>query len=391
MKPMNKFALLSISFVLTTAYAINPGIPQMMEHFPHQTEAQIQILATVPAFSVMIIVLLSNEVTKLIGNKRTVQLGLLLAGIFGPLPIFLNNYYLILASRVLLGVGFGLINSLAVSLISYFFSGTEEASMMGLRSASESIGQSLLTLFAGYLISWGGWRYSFLVYLIAIPILILFTVYVPKVDGDDDEETARKETSKSQLNASVIFYAIALFIVVGSYVGIRVRIPLIMEQRGLGTEVASSQVLSMIPFLGLIIGVVFGKVYELFKKYLLMTGAILMAVGYLIIGLATSYGLVFLGGFIVGVGYPLIISGTFTFVSTFAPKGSETFATSIILFGINMGSFLSPYLLQWIDALTQSTSLVTPFYVYAVLLIIFGVLSYINLQKVNNQQLNYNQ
>lgn len=388
MKPMNKFALLSISFLLTTAYAINPGIPQMMEHFPNQTEAQIQILATVPAFSVMIIVLLSNEVTKLIGNKRTVQLGLLLAGIFGPLPVFLNNYYMILVSRVLLGVGFGLINSLAVSLISYFFSGTEEASMMGLRSASESIGQSLLTLFAGYLISWGGWRYSFLVYLIAIPILILFTIYVPKVDGDDEEEEGSKETSKSKLNTSVIFYAIALFIVVGSYVGIRVRIPLIMEQRGLGTEVASSQILSMIPFLGLIIGIIFGKVYALLRKYLLMTGAVLMAIGYLVIGLATSYWLVFLGGFIVGVGYPLIISGTFTFVSTFAPDGSETFATSIILFGINMGSFLSPYLLQWIDTLTNSTSLITPFYVYAVLLIIFGILSYINLRRVENNQLN---
>ena len=189
------------------------------------------------------------------------------------------------------------------------------------------------------------------------------------------------------MNLSVVFYAIALFIVVGSYVGIRVRIPIIMEQRAIGTEVEIGQVLGMIPFLGLIIGIVFGKVYEWFSKYILIIGASLMATGYVTIALATSYWIIFLGGFIVGVGYPLIISGTFTFVSTFSPKGSETFATSVILFGINIGAFLAPYLLQWIGTITGSTNLVTPFYVYAVLLVIFGILSYFNLNNISKQSI----
>lgn len=387
MKFMNKLALLSISFILTTAYIITPGIPQMLAFFPDKTEAQVQLLATVPAFSVTMIVLFITAVTKIIGSKRTVQLGLLLVGVFGPLPMILSNYYLILGSRVLLGVGFGLINALAVSLISIFFSGKEEASMMGLRSASESIGQSSLTIISGYLIAYGGWRYSFIGYLIAIPILILFTMYVPTLDEVKTDEELPKETTKAKLNLSVVFYAIALFIVVGSYVGIRVRIPIIMEQRAIGTEVEIGQVLGMIPFLGLIIGIVFGKVYEWFNKYILIIGASLMATGYVTIALATSYWIIFLGGFIVGVGYPLIISGTFTFVSTFSPKGSETFATSVILFGINIGAFLAPYLLQWIGTITGSTNLVTPFYVYAVLLVIFGILSYFNLNNISKQSI----
>lgn len=382
MKILNKFALLSISFLLTTAYVITPGIPQMLQEFPNQTEAQIQILVTIPALSVMIIVLFSDIVTKFLGEKTTIQIGLLLISVFGPLPIILSSYEMILASRILLGIGLSLITPLGVSLISYFFVGTEQASMMGLRSASESIGQSALTLLSGYLITFGGWRYSVLVYAIALPILILVTIYVPKIDRQEKRHQVKKTTSKYKLNKKVIFYFVTLFIVVGAYVGIRVRIPLIMEQRGIGSEIESGQILSMIPFIGLIIGIMFGQLYRLFREYLLMIGSFLMAVGCLVIGIATSYWIVFLGGFFVGVGYPLMISGTFTLVSSFALEGAENFTISIILSGINVGAFLAPYLLQWIGAWTGSTSLMTPFYVYAGLLTVFGVLSYVSQKQI---------
>lgn len=326
----------------------------------------------------MIIVLFSDIITKVFGEKITLQFGLLLISAFGPLPIILTSYPIILASRIFLGIGLSLITPLGVSLISYFFSGTEKASMMGLRSASESIGQSILTLLSGYLITFGGWRYSFLVYAIALPILILVTIYVPKIDQKEENHQTKETSLKYKLNKNVIFYFLALFIVVGSYVGVRVRIPLIMEQRGIGTEIESGQILSMIPFIGLIIGIIFGEIYKLFKKYILMVGSFLMAIGYVVIGIARSYWIIFLGSFFVGVGYPLIISGTFTLISSFSPKGMENFTTSIILSGINMGAFLAPYLLQWIGEWTGSTSLITPFYIYAGLLIVFGIFSYLS-------------
>lgn len=382
-KTINKFTLLSLSFLLTTAYAIAPAIPQMLTVFPEQTEAQVQLLVTVPALSVTIIVLFNDRVTYLFGKKRTVQIGLLLIALFGTLPLYLSNYTLILTSRVLMGVGLSFITPLAVSLMSYFFSGNKKATMMGLRSASESIGQSLLTLLAGYFIIEGGWRYSFLVYLIAIPIFVLVTCFIPKISHQEEHMKNDKVTSK--LNMTTLFYALAMFIVVGSYVGVRVRIPLIMEQRRIGSALAASQILSVIPFIGLIVGAFFGRFYLFLKQSLLMAGAVCMALSYVMIGLATTYEAIFIGGIILGIGYPLIISGVFTLVSVFAPDGGEIFSTSIILSGINMGAFLAPYLLQWIGVFSNTASLVTPFYVYALLLIVFGVLSYINTNQRGNK------
>lgn len=266
----------------------------MLKVFPHQTEAQVQLLVTIPALSVMIMVLFIDKVTPLFGKKGTVQFGLVLIALFGPLPFYLSSYKLILISRVLMGIGLSFINPLAVSLISYFYSGNKKAAMMGFRSGSESFGQSLLTLLAGYFIRWGGWRYSFLVYLIAVPILILVTCFIPLVK--DHEEDVQKKAAATKLNLATFFYAVALFIVVGSYVGIRVRIPLIMEHREIGSEVSASQILSVIPFLGLIVGLFFGRMYLIFRQFLLMIGAILMAFSYIIISLATTYQAIFLGG-----------------------------------------------------------------------------------------------
>lgn len=383
MNTIKKIVLLSISFLLTTAYAITPGIPQMLKEFPNYTEAQIQLLVTIPALSVMIIVFFNDQVTKLLGKKLTLQIGLILISLFGPLPIFLTQYSTILISRIILGVGLSLITPLGVSLISYFFSGPEKATMMGMRSASESIGQSLLTLASGYLITNIGWNYSFLVYTIAIPILILATIYIPEID-EKDKKRQIKIPVRDKLNKDIIFYFLALFIVVGSYVGIRVRIPLIIKQRAIGTEIESSQILSMIPFIGLIIGVIFGRIYKLFKRHILMIGSLCMVIGYVIIGMASSYWLFFLGGLFVGIGYPIIISGTFTLVSSFSTKKSENFVTSTILSGINLGAFLAPYLLQWIDQWTGDKNLITPFYIYAGLLMIFGIISSIKNKEIKN-------
>ena len=50
--------------------------------------------------------------------------------------------------------------------------------MLGWRAAVEQIGQAVLTFVAGLLLNFG-WQATFLVYLLAFPILYLFYIRVP--------------------------------------------------------------------------------------------------------------------------------------------------------------------------------------------------------------------
>ena len=75
-------------------------------------------------------------------------------------PLFSQSYSIVLASRAGLGIGFGLINSLAVSMIDAFYHGDERASMIGFQSAFQGFGAALMTFVAGQLVQFG-WQYTF--------------------------------------------------------------------------------------------------------------------------------------------------------------------------------------------------------------------------------------
>lgn len=154
-----KFSLLSISILLMSHLAISPIIPNLY-NFYHASNsniglASVESLATIPAMMITIFVLLSNGVIKFIGKKNTVLLGLLLIFIFGIVPAFTTNFKVVLISRLLLGAGIGLFNSLSISMISDFFDEEHRGTMIGLRTAFLNIGKALTTFISGYLLIYG--------------------------------------------------------------------------------------------------------------------------------------------------------------------------------------------------------------------------------------------
>lgn len=155
-----KASLLSISLVLAAGPVIASLIPLMQQSFPDQSISSIELIATVPNFGILIFVLLSNIFVKFLGKKKTVLLGLILALISGLIPVFIENYTVILVSRFMFGAGVGLFNALAVSLITELYSGDEQASLMGLQGAMGSIGSTVMTLLVGYFTKFG-WQNSF--------------------------------------------------------------------------------------------------------------------------------------------------------------------------------------------------------------------------------------
>ncbi len=174
---ISKFSLVSISTLLMSHLAISPVLPKLYEYYhgmnPELGLASVESLVTIPAMMITIFVLLSNLVMNKIGKKNTVLLGVGLIIIFGPLPAFLTNFKLVMMSRMLLGAGIGLFNSLSISLMSDFFESDEKATMIGMRTAFLNIGKALMTFLSGYLLLFGE-RAVFLTYLIAIPISYYF-------------------------------------------------------------------------------------------------------------------------------------------------------------------------------------------------------------------------
>ncbi|HFD0892659.1 TPA: MFS transporter [Enterococcus faecium] len=358
---LQKGAILSISLMLTSSQAINGVIPQMKQSLGI-SQSQSELLGTAPSITVIVFILLSSYFAKRIGMKNTIILGLLLAGIGGIIPVFTATFQTVLISRVILGAGLGLYNSLAVTYISSLYSGNTRATLLGIRNSMEALGQTILIFLAGVLVNIN-WTASFLVYAIAFPVALLFALKVPEIrdENSDIPENHINEKMNPMVFALVLF---AILLVMNS-IAISVRFASIATEIK-GVNFNASNYLALMPILGILAGFMFGPINKWIGKGTLYLGIIFFIISNLLI--ATSNGnMAFLltGLFLSSITGSWCFPFIFSNLDKVTTKDTINFATSLIFIGCNIGNFIAPISMQLAQLLTRSTNLTAPFFLFA--------------------------
>lgn len=351
-KNIMKISLLSISLVLTSTAAISSTIPLMKEYFFNYSLSSIELLTTVPSLMIMIFILLSDLISRKIGSKNTVISGLVIALISGVIPVFIKDYSIILISRMGLGIGFGLFNSLAITLINDLFSGNEKIQMIGFQGAFQGLGSALLTFLAGQFLK-VDWNMAFAIYFIIIPIIILFTLFVPNVSNK------REENQKISLDYKVIKYIALIFVVLMIYNAVFLKIPTLVEEQNLGNPVDTSMALTIVQIGSMITGIFFGAIYKKLKESTLLLALIIMSISFLIIPFANSLFIVSISSVLSGVSFSLFAPYLVNKVSEVSSLESRNFSTSLLIVAAQMSGLLSPYFLSLlgnIKIITNSTA-----------------------------------
>ena len=318
-KWLTKIAFLGISFMLTSAYAINGALPQMAEALG-VTATEAQALSTTPSIFVTIFVLFSAFIAAKLGDKKTIALGMILVGVAGAVPLFVASYPVILVSRMVLGAGLGIFNSLAVSMIAVMYQGQTRATMLGWRAAVEQIGQAVLTFIAGLLLAFG-WQMTFLVYLLAFPILYLFYRQVPETsdmvneaeaeaEAKDDKTTPaiRPATKMSPMVWVLAFFAAFLVI---DYMAIQLSFPFMAQNVGVNGMVVST-ILSFMLVAAMMGGILYGTVQKIFGRYTLQVGLLLMAVSNFLVAFSNQNFIILTIGVLL-IGFPMQLISPFIF------------------------------------------------------------------------------
>ena len=358
---LQKGAILSISLMLTSSQAINGIIPQMKQSLGI-SQSQSELLGTVPSVTVIIFILLSSYFAKRVGMKKTIILGLLLAGVGGILPAFMANFQIVLISRVILGAGLGLYNSLAVTYISSLYSGDTRATLLGIRNSMEALGQTILIFLAGLLVNIT-WTASFLVYAVAFPIAFLFAMKVPEIRNEQNDIS--KNDVKEKMNPIVFVVVLFAILLVMNSIAISVRFASIATEIK-GGEFNASNYLALMPILGILAGFIFGPVNKWIGKGTLYLGIIFYIVSNLLI--ATSNGnmtFLLMGLFLSSITGSWCFPFIFSNLDKVTTKNTINFATSLIFIGCNIGNFIAPIVMELAQLLTGSTHLTAPFYVFA--------------------------
>ena len=400
---VTKLAFLSVSFMLTSAYAVQSALPQLKASL-NVTQTQSEYLATTPSFAVMIFVVLSPLLQQWfkISDKKMIMIGVTVVGLMGLVPFFnIHSYPIILGSRLLLGAGYGLYNSQAISMISVWYEGETRAQMLGWRAAAEQIGQACTLFLAGLLLTVSGWHASFLVYALAFVVLIFFGMRVPddsEVESVEEKVVAENEEMVDDLDSkdikkiSPVVYLLVLFafLLVVDYVG--------MENRfsGLAVNIRGAQYTGASNFLSLMLigatlgGLLYGSIQKRLGFGTVYLGLGLMALSnFLFYFAGSNFAMLVIGLLLIGFPLQLVSPLIFNLLPDLAPANRQPLVTSMVLIGFNFGAFFSPTIAEWTNHLmgrpTSGYGLAAPFLVYGIGLLVIALIIFVATRRQANK------
>ncbi|MCC9694113.1 MFS transporter, partial [Streptococcus agalactiae] len=372
---MEKLSLLSLSLILLSTFSTSPALPQMISYYRGKglPSPQVELLFSIPSMAIIFILLITPWLSKKLSEKHMIIFGLLLTALGGGLPVVSQNYLLVFVSRLLLGSGIGFINARAISVISEYYQGKERRKLLGLRGSFEVLGNAGLTALVGLLLTFG-WSKSFMIYFLALPILVLYLVFAPKkvVKGTNDKiKTKGQKVPKADLT-----YIVALAILAGFVItintGINLRIPLLVVEFGLGTPAQASLVLSAMMLMGIIAGMTFGQLIAMFHKQLIPICLVLFSLTLLGVGLPSNLMVLTISAMASGFLYSLMVTAVFSLVADRVEYSLVGSATTLVLVFCNIGGASAAILLSCFDHLLGQINAV--FYVYAILSLAVGMI-----------------
>lgn len=374
---MEIVGVLSLSLILTSALSVSSCLPDMLNSFSNHSRSSVELLMSVPAFAMMIIIASSPMLLKYMNERTMITSGLLIYGIAGMIPTFFTSYGIILVSRILMGIGIGLINTKAVSMIGERFTGNLQQRLQGMRCSMETLGQATLTLIAGQLLGFQ-WNYAFVIYGIAFVILFIYLKFVPAsmVQSNVNGEF-KKVGYKISFSEWILIFQNAVLggILVCSSVSNSLRIASYVTEKGIGTAVNGATILSLATFVGFLSGLIFGNLIKTLRRFTLLFSMCIGAIGFAIIAFANNLIVVAVGASISSFSVTIGTSFIFNRLSTRLPVRALDTGNSIVLVGCNLGSFIAPFVLQAVNVV--STELSAGFLTYAILYLMIAIIAFI--------------
>lgn len=345
-----KITILSISLMINAASAIAVTIPMMKAAFGDVSEASVESLITIPSFSMMIFILLSSFITKWIGKKNTVVIGLALSFIGGITPVFTTNFAIIYFSRFILGMGTGMYNALAVSLIGDYFDGETKQKLLGYQAAFSGLGSSLATFISGVLIN-VSWQSSYFVYGLILPVFLLVLIVLPKDERSQtatavEETDAPKEKTKIAINKTVVFCCLMMFMFFVLIMNSVTKIASLAVDQNYDHLAFLGTALTISTLVGTLGGFMYNNIRKIFGKSTPVVALVLRAVTAALVPFAGNIVLLAIILSVASLGSVLFLPSVYEILLTKAPKGSGNFAVSLAMVACNLGSFLSPYCIQ---------------------------------------------
>lgn len=344
--------LLASSLTIMSGATISPSLPQMAKVFADVPDAVFlsKLVLTLPALFIAIWAPIAGKIIDKTGRLKLFYTSLILYAIGGCSGFVLDNIYLILAGRAVLGIAVGGIMTITITLIGDYFENEERTKFLGYQAAFVGLG-GIVFITAGGILADMNWRYPFLIYIFSLVPLILAAIYL--------YEPERKRDKHSKTVSISALPKIALLIFTSAFIGmlffylVPVQIPFLLEELGITSNKLSGYAIAFTTVSGLIFSLLYSKIKaKLSYRYIVALIFLCFGIGYSLIFIANTYVLVLTVTFLVGIGSGLLNPGINSWVLEVVKPQERGLATGLLTTSLFLGQFLSPIaispLINWV-------------------------------------------
>ena len=344
MKKRLLYTILSISLLTVMAgAAIAPALGVISAHFEGRNPLLIQLIVSLPALFIILTNLVFPWLCRLMKTRTLALVGLGLYVLSGSGAFFVDNIWMLLVFRALMGVSVGMIMPLSTGLLAYYFQPEEQAGLMGLSAAMNQMGGVVATFMAGVLAGIS-WNYAFLVYLLGLIAIALVVLFLP-----NERLQGRGGISLSLLkrfHPSVVgmFLVMVLFFIYPTNFA--------LTASGTLSEMGVTLTMVGLDLVAFLVGLVFGALMKRFAAQMKYVAPLGFAAGYLCLAAGSGAMWLLTGSAFIGIANGIGVPYLNTIGSVKAGKEAATTVMPLLSAALYLGQFLSPLIVSPIASAT---------------------------------------
>ncbi len=333
---------LTSTLTVMAGATIAPSLPQMASVFANVPNAQLlsKLVLTVPALTIAISSPFTGKLIDNFGRLRILYICLILYTLGGASGYILDNLYLILVGRALLGISVGGIMTIVVTLVGDYYNKSEQSTFLGQQSAFMGLG-GVVFLSLGGLLADISWRYPFLIYTFSLAILLLAIVFLREPEITEKNFSEIQGFNKiPQLIWGILvsgFFGMLFFYIVP------VQLPFLLKSYGIESNAMAGYAIATCTLASTVTSLGYKWTRNQFTNETIMTIIFwCLGIGLLIAGLTGSYVIVLLGMVTVGLGVGLLMPNINSWLLENVKESHRGYFTGLLTSSIFIGQFISP-------------------------------------------------
>ncbi len=338
--PSKKVLLLIVLAIGSLSFGVGaapPALADIAKAFPDQSPQTIQMIITLPSLLIMVSTLVCGVLSRILGKKTLVLIGMLLFAVGGITPAFYGGIVFILIMRAVFGAGVGFILPISQALIADYFEGRDRDVFMGYSSSNAAVFGIVFTLLGGFLCDIH-WRYTFYAHLLVVPVFLFVLAKMPEPARKQETERIKPAglTGRAWLYITIYFvYNIVLFCFISD-------LSFVISADKVGDASTSGVVMTFSSVGGILAGIILGWATKTFRDYAFVFSLAFLTLGSVMLLFVRTAPMFMLAYGIWGLGFgtfnPLIILKIIGSVE----KSAAALALAILTSAMGIGQFISP-------------------------------------------------